>query len=342
MEKQKIYSKIIVLLLFCLLPVNISAQYDYKNMRIGVEVNGQPFNGKVVLHDNDTCTFFLLDKEGNKVTYLSSKENYSFEWNIKFPKTGGGIWKKRLNVVNSDSILGIRISPDLFEEQFVKNVRSGMSGFCTYTDGEITCDLKSASWYVYTMPIELDVLPPVPTIDITEQYVYPDTVYMQGNDYIATFSITAEQFDMGTFYMYDPTLPPNSGIFNYFLCEIFEYPCEMPILLTLDYLLPEVGFWCEFHNDYGWIGSDLIYPDWSQANVSYVGDEAMTVSVRGGFCDVTCINPIGNIRIFDMNGRIVFSDKEKSEFHIPLNKGLYILDINDNKGKITRKKILMK
>lgn len=343
MEKQKIYSKIIFLLLLWLSPANIFAQYEYKKMRIGVEVNGQPVNNdKVVLHDNDTCTFFLLDKNGNKVTYLSSNKNYSFKWNIKFPCRGGGTWKKQLNIGNNDSILGIRISPSLFEEDFVKNVKSGLSGFCT--EGEITCDLKQglALWYVYTTPIELDVLPPVPTVNIKEQYVFPDTVYMQWNDYVATFSVMAEQFDCGTFYIYDPTLPPNCGFYNYYVCGIFEYPCEIPIELTLDCLLPENGFWCEFHNAYGWIGSDIIYPDWSQANVSDVDDETLSISTEGGFCDITLRNQIFSISIFDMSGKIVFSDKEKSQFSVPLNKGLYILVIKDSKGKTTRKKILMK
>lgn len=96
MEKQKIYSKIIALLLLWLSSANLFAQHEYKNMRIGIEVNGQLVNdAKVVLHDNDTCTFFLLDKNGNKVTYLSSNENYSFEWNLRFPTMLGDVKSKK-------------------------------------------------------------------------------------------------------------------------------------------------------------------------------------------------------------------------------------------------------
>lgn len=338
MGKWKVHNKMTVLLtIFSLSSACLSAQNDFDYMHIGVEVNGKPVCGKVVLHDNDTCTFFLLDKNGNKVTYLSSKENFSFEWNLKFTTTSGGTFKKNLNNERSDSLMGIRISPERCGDRFVKNVHDDTWGY--YLKGEITCDLMHgfALWYIYTMPIELDVLPTVHDIEIVEQSILPE------NNYVASFSVMAENFRAGMFFIYDPTLPPHSGFSPFISCWFFDPPCEMPTLLTFDYLLPKYGFFSEFYNAYGHCCSDIIYPDWSKNNVSPITENNdISISVKDGTCNVISRNIINKIGVHDVNGMTVFSGSKKSEFYIPLKGGLYIMSITDNNGNMIRKKILIK
>ena len=120
MARRKVYNKVIILFsTFCLTSVSLFAQYDFSHMRLGAEVNGKQVCDKVVLHDNDTCTFFLMDKNGNKVTYLPSEKNYSFEWNLKFPTISGGTRNCRINTTRYGSIIGIKITPTgLFERNF--------------------------------------------------------------------------------------------------------------------------------------------------------------------------------------------------------------------------------
>lgn len=338
MEKWKVHNKMTILLtILCLLSVRLSAQNDFDYMYIGAEVNGKPVSGKIVLHDNDTCTFFLLDKNGNKVTYLSSKENFSFEWNFKFTTTSGGTFKKNLNNERSDSIMGIRISPERCGDRFVKNIHDDTWGYCL--EGEITCDLMQglALWYIYSMPIELDVLPSVHDIEIVEQTILPE------NNHVASFSVMAENFKDGLFIIYDPILPPHSGFSPFISCWFFDPPCEMPTLLTFDYLLPEYGFFSKFYNEYGHCCSDIIYPDWSKANISPITDnDDISISIKDETCNIMSKNIINIVRIYDMSGMTVFSGSQKSEFHIHLNKGLYIMNITDNKGNMTRKRILIK
>lgn len=339
MGKQNVYGKIrtVFLTAFFLLAVHAFAQYDYKNMRIGAEVNGQPVStDKVTLHDNDTCTLFLLDKEGRKVTYLSSDENYSFEWNLRFPMMSGDVKSGKISTNECDSIIGVRITPTgFFSMNFVneKADREKSYRYKCLKDGEITCDLKRGRdlWYLYKRPVTLEVLPSEPKINIVDNYIASDEEY--GTYPFTTLEVVADNFDYGLIYFSD---------FPNFYGEYFEYPCQIPYRVDIDFGSFETRYKCETFNAYGVSGSDEVFPDWQNASVSDPDNERISISCKDNVCNIASKSIMRQISVYDNGGRIVYSVSDKAGVEIRLAKGLYILSITAKDGKTTRKKLLMK
>lgn len=340
MEKQKLYSKITTIFLTALFlsTVHVFAQYDYKNMRIGVEVNGQPVTtDKVTLHDNDTCTLFLWDKDGNKVTYLSSNENYSFEWNLRFPTMSGGVKSGKISTNECDSIIGVRITPTGFFSMNFVNEKADSEKDYRYKclkNGEITCDLKQGRdlWYLYKRPVTLEVLPSEPKINIVDNYIASDEKY--GTYYpFTTLEVIADNFDYGLIYLSD---------FPFFSGEYFEYPCQIPYKVDIDFSSFETRYKCETFNAYGVSGSDDVFPDWSNTAIYSPDNELISISCKDNVCNIASKNIIRRISVYNNGGRIVYSVNDKSRVEMQLAKGLYFLSITTKDGKKIRKKFLMK
>lgn len=340
MEKQKVYTKVVFLLFVFCHVVNVSAQ-DFNKMHIGAEVNGKLVDGELVLHDTDSCTFFLLDEQGCRMTCLPQGDNYSLTWNLCFKSIYGDVWKKNLNGGKRDSIVGISVYPDSFDVLFVNDKirRNNLSYRTCCQVGEITCDLKIglAAWYVYTIPVFFDVLPPEPHIEIIDNYIEQEESSEPFP--VVILSITADNFDKGLLWVDDADINfMHSG-------DSFSSSTEMPFIVKADFATERCGFWCEVSNDYGISGSDEVFPDWSQtaiwnATVKDGGD--IKVLCGHGFCHVTSESIMRSVCVTDAKGRTVYSSQNQSDVIIPLARGLYIVTIVKLDGEWTRRKILIR
>lgn len=343
MENQKVYGALIICLIIIFCPFVLYSQ-EYNQLHIGAEVNGDLVYDKVVLHDNDTCSFFLLDRYGNKVTSISEDNGLVLEWNLKFQTTSGKVLKYKLSDIHEDCSVGVRVIPNGFSgikfmDGYLRAIKTG--NYC-YTNGEIVCNLTIGhSKYSYVNPIEYDVLPSKPVIEIIDNYIYTDS---SGESCpVSIFSINTENFLEGYLFVYDHTLSNIPGTIDYFITERIEPFEQMPIIITVDYLSTEnYGFWCEVFNHYGASGCELVYLDWSQSGVTNVMKNKELVLCGKGFCKIISERTMKNICIYDINGRIIFDIKNISQVDVPLNNGIYILQIIDNEGGVTRKKILIK
>lgn len=327
MENQKVYSALIICLIIIFCPFALYSQ-EYNQLHIGAEVNGDLVYDKVVVHDKDTCSFYLMDKNGRKQTSLSG--DISLGWYLSFPTRKGELWYKKINIDKCEHSVGLRITSEDFHNRFTNDKAKNERGIC-YTDGEIKCYMWKGNSLsnIYSMSVLFDVLPSEPQIKILDTYLEEDNGYLWP---VAVAEVTTENFDYGLIYLSDSPL---------FSGEFFMQSDPVPYRVNL-YLTYESKCKCDVFNGYGVCGSEEVYPDWSQTSVANIKKDNISVFSGKGFCKIISERPMKNICIYDINGRIIFDTKSISQVDIPLNNGIYILQIIDNEGVVTRKKILIK
>lgn len=292
-------------------------------------MNGSYMDKDIILHDKDSCTFFLLDGQGNMIE-RSSQEDEEFLWEVRFKDRNGKIWSKTLN--GNGCVCGFSIHPDSFNVMFHngKALASVGYGICD-SEGEVTCLFKGR---YYGIPVKLDVLPPEPKVEIVEQQI----IYFEELPlFTVKLKITANEAKSGVLFV---SIPYN----NTWISEAIDTKVPMPFYMTVDYGYEESGYWCQVNNAYGVTGSDIVFPDWSSTAIQNTMDDksGVRISSDNGFCHISSNETMRYVNIVDMNGRMTYSAADVTDTNVMLDRGLYIVKVTDKSGKRIINKVLIK
>jgi hypothetical protein len=329
MEYKKNYSKIILFALLGLSCYTFAGNIDVNNLRIGAKVNGNLIvSDTVTLKDSDKCTFYLVDGSGNKAEIPSS---WNMRWNLNMK--GIHIHDTSLPINSTDSKEAILdVKPKFMDKEFAI-WETGGEGYSTHAT--ITCNGNDLDNFNYKLHVYFDVLPQKPELKIVKQIIRTDE---SGSYPVTTLWLMAKKFDWGYVRVTDPTAGGGS-----YTAYSIDTDSIMPLLIDIDFGYEMSGYRFYIINTYGAMCGDWIYPDSSITDVNVEETKnAINIMANDGFCSISSEETMKNINIYDAEGRLCLAEKDKSDCAIPLNKGLYIVNIITDKGKRINKKLIIK
>ena len=324
MEKQENNIKITVLLFAILLAVLPMQAFDYGKLHIATEINGERVNDVPILKDNDHCSFFIADQQGDKVEI---PEGIETKWSISFKGHDGFVQSETIGESDTNQV-DFDITPPFFDFTFV-NEASGITE-CLQDKGMVICEING---HTYKKNIMMDVLPEAPVIEIIDQRVTTDAY---SNTYpMVTLKITTSPFKYGFIEIDDLDVPP-------YLVTI-DGTDELPLITEVAGGVFLCGFRFQAYNDYGMAVSNKVYSDILPTSIKDVNTDTPNIHLNGKTLEMNSLTPINDILITDMSGLVLYHNKNNVNIvRKDLTKGLYILTYTDNKGKKTTEKILIK
>lgn len=325
---QKNHYKIITvcLLLFCL---SYTYAVDIKNLSIGAEINGKDINSEIILKDKDKCVFFLKDEASNKVSLPKTK---NISWYLSFPTNMGKTYTKKISEGNL-TYTNLSIEPGIISEMFINERADILGAYGCLQEGKLLCYIEEDRLEL-EIPIQMDLLPVDPELEITNQYVYTDWEFPTVTYPIVTLKLYSDNFDRGRIAVFEST-----G-YKYFMA--LPDDCDMPYSIEIEG--PDFG--CSFifyvYNDYGMNSSNKIYSDIKPSSVEQiVKHENISVKCENGLLCIDCPDIMKNIIIYDCYGKLVSKEKDMTAVVKSLKKGIYIVKIVKKDNNVYKCKILI-
>lgn len=345
---QKIYCSIVstVLLSWAIRTVGAAERSSdsFKSLSIKTVVNGKSIVDNVIVHDNDSCVFFLKDKNGNKFE-PSEGEEIRYEWFVECKEVGGRNKQYKINKENDTNCLSFRVKPQMWEDMFFLNeniIADNTGYFGVSCHIKLRCELLVTTndithRFSYTKPVLFEVIPSTPVLELDNIYI--DEIVGNITYYMVQITVNSlNNCKGGLLYLRNPLDGYKYGIGGFNISEP-----KTSISFNSGAIGDSYRF--EAYNEYGSSASEFLTPDWNTVSVKDTKIDDVNIASRCGWLEISSDNPICNIKIFKPNGKICYNNEAPDANKIQINLeqgGLYILSLTKGNNKRITCKIFIK